>query len=304
MRPRSRSIMFCASSQRCPKERDFASVPELPEMQALSERLSAVLNGARFERIDQLGFTGLKTVRPSPSEILDAGVVGVSRRAKFLVIELDNRIRVLVHLSQAGRMDFEEPAKSTKPRGSVVRFIFDNGLGVLVREYGNERKARWWILGPGDEGPLAGLGPEPEDKAFREFILRGSDGRRLHTLLRDQGSLAGIGRGYVDDILHRAKVSPFSSLNSLSSAQRAELLAAILEVLDEALEVERSRTGGLSEARLGDRFAIHNRAGERCPRCGGVLARVSYESYEIDYCPHCQTHDKVLADRRLSRLLR
>jgi formamidopyrimidine-DNA glycosylase len=122
--------------------------------------------------------------------------------------------------------------------------------------------------------------------------------------LRDQGSVAGIGRGYVDDILHRSRISPFASLDSLSSTRRAELLVAISEVLDEALAAERSRTGGLSEARLGDRFVIHNRAGESCPRCGAVLARVSYEAYEIVYCPQCQTNGKVLADRRLSRLLR
>jgi formamidopyrimidine-DNA glycosylase len=201
-------------------------------------------------------------------------------------------------------MDFEEPAKATKPRGSVVRFVFDSGAGVLVREYGTERKARWWILSPGDAGPLAGLGPEPGETSFTEFIMNGSDGRRLHTLLRDQGSVAGIGRGYVDDILHRSRISPFASLDSLSPTRRAELLAAISGVLDEALAVERSRTGGLSEARLGDRFAIHNRAGESCPRCRAVLGRVSYEAYEIVYCPHCQTNDKVLADRRLSRLLR
>lgn len=279
-------------------------MPELPEIQALSERLGAIVTGTRIERIDQLGFTGLKTVRPTPAEILGVPVLGVSRRAKYVVIELEGGHRLLIHLSQAGRMDFEEPAKSTKPRGSVVRFVFDTGLGVLVREYGNERKARWWILAPGDDGPLAALGPEPEEDSFGEFILHGADSRRLHTLLRDQGSLAGIGRGYVDDILHRAEISPFSSLDSLKQAQRSALLAAITEVLDAALAAERSRTGGLSAARLGDRFLIHNRAGEPCPRCGTVLARVSYEAYEIDYCPHCQTRDKVLADRRLSRLLR
>jgi formamidopyrimidine-DNA glycosylase len=279
-------------------------MPELPEMQALSERLAAVVVGSRFARIDQLGFTGLKTVRPSPAELLRAVVVGVTRRAKYVVLEIEGGCRVLVHLSQAGRMDFEEPAKSTKPRGSVVRFVFDSGLGVLVREYGTERKARWWILSPGDDGPLLGIGPEPDEASFAEFISNGSDGRRLHTLLRDQGSVAGIGRGHVDDILHRARLSPFASLDSLSQTQRSELLAAIFEVLAAALALERTRTGGLSEARLGDRFAIHNRAGAPCPRCGASLARVSYEAYEIDYCPHCQTHDKVLADRRLSRLLR
>jgi formamidopyrimidine-DNA glycosylase len=259
-------------------------MPELPEIQALSERLAAVVVGARLERVDQLGFTGLKTVLPKPAELIGVSVVGVTRRAKYVAIEFEGGCRLLIHLSQAGRMDFEMPAKATKPRGSVARFVFDNGVGVLVREYGTERKARWWILAPGDAGPLTGLGPEPGETSFTEFIMNGSDGRRLHTLLRDQGSVAGIGRGYVDDILHRSRISPFVSLDSLSSTRRAELLVAISEVLDEALAAERFRTGGLSEARLGDRFAIHNRAGQPCPRCGAVLARVSYEAYEIVYC--------------------
>jgi formamidopyrimidine-DNA glycosylase len=279
-------------------------MPELPEIQALCERLGTVIVGARLERVDQLGFTGLKTVLPKPTELVDLCVVGVARRAKYAAIEIEGGYRLLIHLSQAGRMDFEVPPKTTKPRGSVARFVFDNGVGVLVREYGTERKARWWILAPGDEGPLAGLGPEPDETSFAELLMHGSDGRRLHTFLRDQGSVAGIGRGYVDDILHRSRISPFASLDSLDPTRRAELLAAVSEVLAEALEVERFRSGGLSEARLGDRFAIHNRSGEPCPRCGALLARVSYDSYEIVYCPHCQTHDKVLADRRLSRLLR
>jgi formamidopyrimidine-DNA glycosylase len=283
---------------------DLAPMPELPEMQALSERLHDAVVGARLERIDQLGFVGLKTVRPAPSEIVGTGVAGISRRAKYLVVELETGQRLLIHLAQAGRVDLEQPAKSTKPRGSVVRFVFDNGVGVLVREHGNERKARWWILDPGESGPLSELGPDPSEQSFVEFLMLGSDSRRLHTMLRDQHSVAGIGRGYADDILHLAKLSPFASLDSLDATRRADLASAISDVLEGALAQERTREGGLSAARLGDRFQIHNRAGEPCPRCGVTLARVSYAEYEIDYCPHCQTNDKVLADRRLSRLLR
>src|SRR6202044_3751267 len=110
-------------------------MPELPEIQALCERLEAVVVGTRLERVDQLGFTGLKTVLPKPAELVGARVVGVARRAKYVAMEFEGGYRLLVHLSQAGRMDFEVPVKATKPRGSVVRFVFDNGVGVLVREY-------------------------------------------------------------------------------------------------------------------------------------------------------------------------
>lgn len=135
-------------------------------------------------------------------------------------------------------------------------------------------------------------------------MATGDSTRHLHTWLRDQRVVAGIGRGHADDILHRARRSPFASLRSLDAAGRADLLDAVGSVLGEALGRERERTGGLSAARLGDRFAVHGRAGQPCPRCGETLRRVAYDSYEIDYCPACQTGGRVLADRRLSRLLK
>ena len=219
----------------------------------------------------------------------------------------------MLHLSQAGRLDIEQPPKKTKPRGSVARFVFGDGdagldgegVGILVREYGTQRKASWWVLAPGDDGPLAGLGPEPGSEAFAEFIRTSDSRRHLTTDLRDQHVVAGIGRGWGDDILHRAKLSPFASLRSLTPAQREALLTAVTDVLAEALELERTREGGLSESKLGGRFKVHNRFGEPCPTpCGDTLERVSFESYEMAYCPTCQTGGKVLADRRLSKLLK
>jgi formamidopyrimidine-DNA glycosylase len=135
------------------------------------------------------------------------------------------------------------------------------------------------------------------------FVLQGDDGRRVHTILRDQRTVAGIGRGYSDDILHRAKLSPYGSLGSLQPAERRALLGAVNDVLGEALEIERKRPGGLP-TRIGDHFTVHGKYGESCPVCGDDLRRVSYESHEVTYCPHCQTGGKVLADRRLSRLIR
>jgi formamidopyrimidine-DNA glycosylase len=279
-------------------------MPELPQMQALSERVEAALGGAVLERYQILGFSGLKTVSPSPDELVGTRLTTVGRRGKYLVMSFDSGRRVLVHLSQAGRMDIESPAKATKPKGSVVRFVFDDGTGLLIREHGSQRKAGWWVLEKGDEGPLEVLGPEPGDDEFAALILHDDSTRHLHTLLRDQRWVSGIGRGYADDALNRARLSPFSSLRSLGPEQRSALISAVRAVLDDALALERDRTGGLSEAKLGTQFLVHNRAGQPCPRCGENLLRVSFDSHEIDYCKRCQTNGKTLADRRLSRLLR
>ena len=283
----------------------------MPEMQALSERLDALLAGATLDRADLLGFSSLKTFAPTPDELYGHTLRSVSRRAKYLVWEFDDGNRMVLHLSQAGRLDIEDPPKKTKPRGAVARFTFTTAgaspstIGVLVREYGTQRKASWWMLAPGDEGPLAGLGPEPGSAEFAAFIRTSDSRRHLTTDLRDQHVVAGIGRGWGDDILHRAKLSPFASLRSLSLPEREALLQAATDVLAEALELERGRQGGLSESKLGGRFKVHGRFGEPCPTpCGDTLERVSFESYEMAYCPTCQTGGKVLADRRLSRLLK
>lgn len=277
-------------------------MPELPEVQALAERLSDAVAGAPFEGADPLQFSSLKTVLPRASDLVGRTLEHVGRRGKYLVLDLEGP-RILVHLSQGGRVDVEDPPKTTKPRGSVVRLRFEARPSVLVKEFGRERKAGWWVLAPGDDGPLDKLGPEPDSVAFERAILEGDDGRRVHTILRDQRWVAGIGRGYSDDVLHRAKLSPYASLASLDAAQRRTVLDAVRSVLADALEVERRRSGGLP-TKIGDHFTVHGRYGQPCPVCGGDLRRVSYESHEVTYCPTCQTGGKVLADRRLSRLIR
>jgi formamidopyrimidine-DNA glycosylase len=273
-------------------------------MQALAERLDAAVAGAAVDGIEMIGFTGLKTVVPAPEDLRGRRVAGVGRRGKYLVVSLEGGTRILVHLSQAGRLDLESPTRHTRPRGGVVRIRFDNGSAILVREHGSQRKVGWWVLAVDDDGPLATLGPEPDDPAFADFLLTSDTSRRVHTVLRDQRTLAGVGRGYADDIVNLAGLSPFAPLRSLTTEQRTRLVDAVHSVLDHALSEERGRTGGLSEPKLGLRFAVHNRVGQPCPRCGEPLLRVSYESHEIVYCRHCQTRGRTLADRRLSRLLR
>jgi formamidopyrimidine-DNA glycosylase len=280
-------------------------MPELPEVQALAERLEAALEGAEVASLRPMQFSALKTFDPAPESLIGHPLRGVGRRGKFLVFDFgEANPRLLIHLSQGGRIDIEQTPKQTKPKGSVLRILF-KGPGrpaVLVKEFGTERKAGWWVLKPGDDGPLASLGPEPDSEEFAQLILTGQDRRRVHTILRDQHTVAGIGRGYSDDALHRARLSPFASLANLTDEQRRTLLNAIHEVLEAALEGERTRTGGLPP-KLGDRFTVHNRWGSPCPRCGEDLRRVSYESHEVTYCPSCQTGGQILADRRMSRLL-
>ena len=277
-------------------------MPELPEVQALSERLSEGLAGARFAGVEPLAFSALKTVEPSPEALVGRRLEAVGRRGKFLIFDAEG-LRMLVHLSQGGRIDLLPASTGGRPRGGVVRFRFDRAPVVLVKEFGTERKAGWWVLTSGDDGPLAKLGPEPFSPEFRDLVLKGSDSGRIHATLRDQRQVAGIGRGYADDILHRAKLSPYRSLASLERPERERLLEAVRNVLSEALEAERGRTGGLP-TKLGDHFAVHGRYGTPCPVCSADLRRVSYQSHEVTYCPSCQTGGKILADRRLSRLVR
>ena len=277
-------------------------MPELPEMQALAERLDAFVAGNKLEQIVPLQFSAMKTFEPSAESFFGRMLLSVGRRGKYLVMDFDGP-RILVHLSQGGRVDVEDPPKTTKPKGAVVRFVFDNAPSILIKEYGTQKKAGWWTLAPSDDGPLARLGPEPFDPEFEELILTSEDGRRVHTILRDQRTLAGIGRGYSDDILHRARLSPYASLKKLDEATRRTLVEVTRAILEEALEGERERTGGLP-TKIDNRFTIHGRHGYPCPRCGSDLRRVSYEGYEISYCPDCQTDGKVLADRRMSRLIR
>jgi formamidopyrimidine-DNA glycosylase len=278
-------------------------------MQALAERLDAALRGATLEAAVPLGFSALKTVVPGPEMLVGHEVRGVGRRAKYLVFEFgDDAPRILVHLSQAGRLDVERPPKQTRAKGSVARLVFRDvggeAVALLVREFGHERKAAWWVLAPDDDGPLDRLGPEPDSDAFAELVLHGDDRRRVHTILRDQRTVSGVGRGYADDALWRARLSPYASLASLDDAQRAALLDAVRGVLADGVALERRRTGGLSQPKLGEHFEVHARHGTPCPRCGDAMRRVSYESHEVTYCPACQTGGKVLADRRLSRLVK
>lgn len=278
-------------------------MPEAPQMQALAERLEAAAGGRALRQVQPLQFSALKTFDPDPLSLVGRTLDGVSRRGKFLIGDFGEGVRVLVHLSQGGRVDIEDPPKATRPKMGVVRFVFHGGPAILVKEFGTERKAGWWVLAEDDDGPLVKLGPDVDSPEGEALLLGSDDKRRVHTILRDQRTIAGVGRGYSDDALHEARISPFASLASLDGPTRQRLIDALRKVLADGLEVERKRKGGLPP-KVGDHWVVHGRHGQPCPRCGAGLQRVSYEAYEVAYCPPCQTGGKILADRRLSRLVK
>ena len=281
-------------------------------MQALAERLAEVLTGRVLERADPLGFSALKTVVPAPDAFVGATVEAVEPHREVPGRSTSAPSGGCSCISRRRGGSTSSLRRRARAKGSVVRFVFsrperdpDAGpVGILVREYGHERKAAWWVLAPGDDGPLERLGPEPDSEEFADFILHGDDRRRVHTILRDQRTVSGVGRGYADDALWHARLSPYATLASLDDDARARLLAAVREVMAQGVERERTRSGGLSKPKLGDHFEVHARYGTPCPRCGEILRRVSYASHEVAYCPACQTGGKVLADRRMSRLVK
>ena len=278
-------------------------MPELPEMQALSERLAEVMVGLTFAGATPFRFSGLKTYAPTAESLEGSTITDVSRIGKYVVMTFEGGERMLLHLSQAGRLDVEVPAKTTRPKGGVVRWKLGNGTGILVKEFGTERKAGWWILAPGDDGPLERLGPEPGTPEFAELIRTNAENRRIHIVLRDQKTVSGMGRGYTDDALWKAKLSPYATFKSLKDDDRERLLDAIDFVMTDGLMNERKIEGGYPTKKV-KHWMVHNHAGEPCPECGTTLERISFASYEITYCPTCQTDGKILADRRTSRFLK
>ena len=286
----------------------------MPEMQALSERLDLVLSGLELQDAQLLGFSSLKTYSPdsqlaarsSPRVGHPEGQVpgvGVRQRDADRAPPLAGGPTRRGAAAQGDEATWIGGALPVRRGNTRSRSGARGGTRARVRN-----PSQGLVVGAETRGRGPAGRPRARAREARRSptgSARASSRRRLTTDLRDQHFVSGIGRGWGDDILHRARLSPFASLGSLSADQRSDLLTAVTDVLAGALERERQRKGGLSEAKLGARFAVHGRAGEPCPTpCGDTLRMVSFESYEMTYCPTCQTGGRVLADRRLSRLLK
>lgn len=290
-------------------------MPELPEVQAHAERLTDQFAGRILQRFVPITFTALKTAVPPPDEAYGKALERVGRRGKYLMLQFAP-ITFVIHLMQGGRLLIDEK-QSPKPRGGQARFLFgartggghdDGGRGpaLLLTEQGTERRAGVWCVRTVSaltDPPLSKLGPEAMDldpaalkRQFAEHPMR------LHGFLRDQRSIAGLGRMLANEICHRAKISPFANTAKLSDADVANVHDAIHQAVEDGLAYERTRSDMSSSKDRPGR--VHGRVGESCPVCADTIRSVTYSSYTVAYCPTCQTGAKVLADNTTSRFLK
>ena len=279
-------------------------MPELPEVQAHAERLTDAYAGDALARFQPITFTALKTAVPAPDGAYGHPLERVGRRGKYLLMEFEP-LTFVVHLMQGGRLK-EDEKQSPKPRGGQARWRFEDGRALLLTEAGTERRAGVWCVPAGEEltsPPLVKLGPEATDVTPEELAALFTEHRmRLHTFLRDQRCIAGIGRRLANEVCHRAKLSPFAGTAKLGLEGASRVVTAIHEAVDEGLAFERGRSDMSSSADRPGR--VHKRTGEPCPVCGDTVREVEYSSYTVSYCPTCQTGGKVLADNTTSRFLK
>jgi formamidopyrimidine-DNA glycosylase len=275
-------------------------VPELPEVEAWRRQLDSLVRKFPIEQAGPAHIATLKTFDPPLSALDGEGFKGVERRAKrFLLPTDDDELVVMVHLMSAGRLKYVPPnGKGAKT--PMFRVRFTDGGELQLTEAGSKKRAGVWLLRPDAlAAELAHLGPEA-DQLTTEDVARilASDSRRLHSLLRDQRLVAGIGRAWANEILWAAKLSPYQLSTQVDAEETERLAVAIHDELERGLEL---RLAGANDQKT---YRVHNKLGEPCERCGTPLARVDFEEHTIYYCPTCQTGGRTLKDRRMSRLLK
>jgi formamidopyrimidine-DNA glycosylase len=282
-------------------------MPELPELDVLAENLAARLGGARVASVRVASVAALKTFDPPIDALAGRAVTGAGRRAKYVWLELGGLFLVM-HLSLGGRLVLA--AKPASRKLTALTVGFDDGRVLSITEGGTQRRAAVWLVDDVEKVPgLAGLGPEPLDPGFtveRLAAILAEGGHTLKRMLTDQQAMAGVGNAWSDDVLHRAKLSPFARPERLDREEVERLHRALVGVLTEARGSLAEQVGGEVEIpRAAERrFAVHGRAGAACYVCGDTIRSVWMGERETSYCPTCQTGGRVLADRRRSRFLR
>lgn len=288
-------------------------MPELPEVEALAQDLGRRLADRAIVRVDLANFSALKTYDPPLTALAGAMVDGVTRRGKFLVLDVSGSYLVL-HLALAGWVRWKDevpkvPAKPNSKSPLAARIVLDDGSGLDITEAGTRKSLALYVVRDPAEVPgIARLGPDPLSDEFTPEVLRGileEAGRsQIKGALRMQSNIAGIGNAYSDEILHAAKMSPFKPANSLTEPELELLYGTIRRELAEAV----ARADGLPASELkGEKksnMRVHGRTGETCPVCGDVVREVSFADRSLQYCATCQTGGKPLADRRMSKLLK
>ena len=285
-------------------------MPELPEVEITARRLDAALRGATIESALAPGINALKTFDPPLQALEGRAITSIARRGKQFVIEVAGDLALLVHLMSAGRLQLYDKRAGPRDRTSRLLLRISDPIHpreLRLREFGT-KQAAWVKLLPSaavdEEELIATLGPEAWPQPPDDLKERLAAPRPLHTMLRDQRVIAGIGRSWVDEILWTARLSPFKRGDDLSDDEALALREAIATVLDGAIEHYERVVALPIPDKLPLPLQVHRHEGEPCPRCGTTLEAVHYESYVMAYCPQEQTGGKVLKDRRLSRLLK
>jgi formamidopyrimidine-DNA glycosylase len=269
-------------------------------MEAWRRELNDPVRAFPIEKAGPAHIATLKTFDPPLATLDGRRLAGAERRGKRLLFPTDDgELVLLVHLMTAGRLRYLAPGEKG-PKTPAFRLRFQGGADLVLTEAGSKKRAGVWLLTPeAAEQELAHLGPEALGLGPKRLAeICASESRRLHSLLRDQRAVAGIGRAWANEILHHAKLSPYALSPDLSEAEVARLADAIDAELARGLEL---RERGAADGRV---YRVHRKLGEPCYVCGAPIAQVDYDEHTVFYCPSCQTGGRLLKDRRLSRLLK
>ena len=288
-------------------------MPELPEVEALALDLRSRLTDRAVATVHVAAFSALKTFDP-PLQALEGGLVDdVSRHGKFLDIDVSG-LHLVLHLARAGWVRWRDEVPQLPPRPSsknplALRVVLDDQSGLDVTEAGTKKSlAAYVVRRPEDVPGIASLGPDPLAEAFTleafSRILDDAGRSQVKGVLRHQGTIAGIGNAYSDEVLHAARMSPYKPASGLSTEERQTLYDAIRTVLGDAVDRSRGLAASELKGEKKSHLAVHGRTGKACPVCGDTVREVSFADSSLQYCPTCQTGGKPLADRRMSRLLK
>lgn len=284
-------------------------MPELPEVEALADHLRRHAVGRVVQRVDVASLSALKTFDPPLSAVHGRTVDAAYRWGKYLGVQAGD-LYLITHLSRAGWLRWSDslsPAPLKPGKGPIaLRVHLGDGAGFDLTEAGTQKRLAVWLVSDPSAVPgISGLGPDALEVSAAQLaeILAAQNGR-IKTVITDQSVLAGIGNAYSDEILHTAKLSPFATAAKLAEAQLSALHDAMIAVLTDAVTRSVGQQAATLKGEKRSGFRVHARTGLPCPVCGDTVREVSFADKSFQYCPKCQTGGKVLADRRMSRLLK
>lgn len=283
-------------------------MPELPDLTVYLEHLERRTRDAELIAIRLGNPFVLRTVQPSIADVCGHRVRGWRRLAKQLVLELDGDYYVVIHLMISGRLHWERLGKAIPKRNGIAALDFSTGT-MIFTEASKKRRASLKLVAGSDS--LAALDPGGIDVlevSLAEFAARlKSVGHTIKRALTDQHIFAGIGNAYSDEILLRARLSPFKQGAAMNDEEIRRLYDACRDVLVEwttRLRDEAGETFPKKVTAFHDEMAVHGKFRQPCPVCGSPVQRIVYAENESNYCAKCQTAGRLLADRSLSRLLK